>query len=72
MSRTLMTFVITYIMTRLFYGISGFEPIRAIPGLPGYLLDFGIWLLVYIFIFRALSVLGIGRARDRKNGSMQD
>jgi hypothetical protein len=72
MSRTLIVFVITYTITRLFYGISGFEPIRAIPGLPGYLLDLGIWLLVCLFVFRALSVLGIGKARDRKNGGVQD
>jgi len=72
MSRMLITFVITYVLTRLFYWISGFDPIRVFPKLPGYGLDLMIWLLVSCFIFWALSVLGIGKARDRKTGRLQD
>jgi hypothetical protein len=68
----MITFVITYFLTRLFYWISGFDPVRAVPKLPGYLLDLGIWLLVSYFAYRALSVLGIGKARGRKNGRPQD
>lgn len=72
MSRMLITFVITYVLTRLFYWISGFDPIRVFPKLPGYGLDLGIWLLVGYFIFWALSVLEIGKTRDRKTGRLQD
>jgi hypothetical protein len=67
----LITFVITYVLTRLFYAISGFDPLRIIPKWPSYLLDLGIWLLASYIIFRALSALGIGKARDRKTGSVQ-
>jgi len=63
MSRMLITFVIAYVLTRLFYGISGFDPLRIIPKWPGYLLDLGIWLVVSCVIFWALTVLGIGKAR---------
>jgi hypothetical protein len=72
MSRSLITFFFTYVLIHLFYGISGFDPLRAFPKLPGYLLDLGIWLPVYLFIFWALGVLGIGKARNRKTAGAQD
>ena len=68
MSRMMITFIITYLLTRLFYGISGFDPVRVIPKLPGYLIDLGIWILSCYLVFWALSTLGIGKARDRKSG----
>jgi len=72
MSRMLITAVVTYVLTRLFYWISGFDPLRVFPKLPGYLVDLGIWLLVSGFIFWALSASGIGRTRDRKTGRLPD
>jgi len=72
MSRTLITAFITYVLTRLFYGISGFDPHRVFPGLPGYMLDLGIWLLVSYFVFCVLRALGIGKTRDSKTGRLQD
>lgn len=68
MSRTLITFAIAYVITRLFYGLSGFDPLRIVPKWFGYLLDLGIWLLVYLVVNWALTVLGIGKVRDRKTG----
>lgn len=72
MSRMLITVVITYVLTRLFYWLSGFEPVRAFPGLIGYLLDLAIWILAAFSIFWSLSVLRIGKVKNRKTGMLQD
>lgn len=65
MSRTLITFFLTYVITRLSFWLSGFDPHRAIPNWPGYLLDLGIWLLVGVSVSWAIGVLGIGRKERR-------
>jgi hypothetical protein len=61
MSRTLITFAFAWLITRLFYLLSRFEPIRDIKGLPGYAVDLAIWLAVSMVIFWCLGVLGIGK-----------
>jgi hypothetical protein len=61
MSRNLITFFFTYVITRLFYGLSGFAPYRDLPTWHGYAVDLGIWLLVGYIIHGFLSVLGIGK-----------
>jgi hypothetical protein len=61
MSRTLITFAFAWLMTRLFYLLSRFEPIRDIKGLPGYAVDLAIWLAVSFLILWFLGVLRIGR-----------
>lgn len=68
MSRTLIPFFFAYVITRLFFGISGFNPIRDLPTIPGYLIDFGVWALVFCIIYWFLGVLGIGTS-PRKIGS---
>ena len=70
MSRTLITVFLTYVITRLFFWISGFNPIRDLSTVPGYLIDFGIWALVCYIIYRFLSVLGIGTS-SRKNSPIK-
>jgi len=71
MSRMLITVIIIYVLTRLFYGISGFDPHRIIPKWTGYLVDLGIWLLVGWGVYWALTVLGIGKVRDQMAGRPQ-
>jgi hypothetical protein len=61
MSRMLITFFFTYVITRLFFWLSGFDPHRDLSTVPGYLIDLGIWLLIGSIIHWFLSVLGIGR-----------
>jgi len=61
MSRTIITCFFSYVITRLFFWISGFNPIRDLPIVPGYLVDIGIWLLICCIIYWFLSILGIGR-----------
>ena len=72
MSRMLITVVITYVLTRLLYWISGLDPFRIISKWPGYALDLGIWLLVCWVVYRAFTVLGIGKVRNRMTGRLQD
>jgi hypothetical protein len=71
MSRTLITFFFTYVITRLFFGISGFNPIRDLPPVSGYLIDFGIWALVFCIVYWFLGVLRIGTS-SRKNGPIKE
>jgi hypothetical protein len=66
MSRNLIAFFFTYVITRLFYGLSGFVPTTALPKWPGYAVDLGIWLLVSTIVFWFLKVLGIGRTKGGK------
>jgi len=70
MSRTLITFFFAYVITRLFFGISGFNPISDLPTVPGYLIDLGIWALVFCIVYWFLGVLGIGTS-SRKNGPIK-
>jgi len=63
-NRGLITAIISYVVIRLFYGISGFDPVRSFPGIAGYALDFAVWVLVYGVVYTALGMLGIYR-RDR-------
>jgi hypothetical protein len=72
MSRSMIAFFITYVITRLFYWLSGFDPHRILPKMPGYLLDLGIWLLVGYTVVWVLGVLGIGMTRDSKTGKLQN
>lgn len=61
MSRNLIVFFIAWVITRLFYWMSGFSPIRDLPAVLGYSIDLGIWLLVSMISYWFLRVLGIGR-----------
>ena len=63
MSRTFLTVIFTWILTRFFYWASGFNPIRDLKSAPGYAADFGIWLAVCLVIYRFLGVLQVGKAR---------
>jgi hypothetical protein len=63
MSRNLIAFFWTYVITRLFYGLSGFVPTQALPKWPGYAVDLAIWLLVGLTISWFLKVLGIGKVK---------
>jgi len=66
MSRMLITFFFAYVIIHLFYGMSGFDPMRFSPKWLGYLIDLGIWMLVFIPILRALGALHIGKTKDEK------
>ena len=66
MNRTLITFPFAWLITRLFYFLSGFEPIRDIKGLPGYAADLAIWIAVSYGIFWCLGVLGIGKKPQKR------
>lgn len=70
MSRMLITVFLTYVFTRLAFWIFGFNPVRDLPSLAGYLVDFGIWMLACYLIYRFLSVLRIGRP-SRKRGQIK-
>lgn len=70
MSRTLITFFFTYVITRLFFWISRLNPIQDLPAVPGYLIDFGIWALVFCTIYWFLGVLRVGTS-SRKNGPIK-
>ena len=61
MPRSLITFAFAWLITHLFYRLSGFEPIRDIKGLIGYAVDLAIWLAVYFLILWFLGVLRIGK-----------
>ena len=65
MSRNLIAFFFTYVITRLFYGLSGFVPTTALPKWPGYAVDLSIWLLVGLTISWFLKVLGIGTVKQQ-------
>jgi len=54
----------------LFFGISRLNPIRDLPAVPGYLIDFGIWALVFFTIYWFLGVLTVGTL-SRKNGPIK-
>ena len=60
MSRTFLI-IFTWVITRLFYWMSGFNPMRDLPAVLGYSLDLGIWLLASYIIDWSLRALGIGR-----------
>lgn len=62
--RALATAIISYIVIRTFYGISGLDPVRSFPGIAGYALDFAVWVIVYVAVFAALGAWGPYR-RDR-------
>jgi hypothetical protein len=66
MPRTLITFFFTYILIHLFYGISGFDPMQFSPKWLGYLIDLGIWMLLFLAILRALGALHIGKTKNEK------
>jgi len=70
MFRSFISVILTYVITHLFFWISGFNPIRDLPRFPGPLIDFGIWMLVFLIIWWFLGVLGIG-ASSRKNGPIK-
>jgi hypothetical protein len=61
MSRNFIVFFIAWVITRLFYWLIGFNPIRDLPAVLGYPIDLGIWLLVSFISYWFLGVLGIGR-----------
>jgi hypothetical protein len=63
MSRGIIAAVGTFIITRLFYWLSGFDPYRDIGSPLKYLADLAIWLAVYFPVFWALGVLKIGREK---------
>jgi hypothetical protein len=64
--RTLITFFFAYVLIHLFYGISGFDPLQLSPRWLGYSVDFGIWMLFFFPIHRALGALHIGKTRNEK------
>lgn len=66
MPRTLITFFFAYVLIHLFYGISGFDPLQFSPKGLGYLIDFGIWMLFFFPIYRALGALHIGKVKNEK------
>ncbi len=61
MSRMFMTWLFTLIITRLLYWISGFNPFRDLKPLLGYPIDLGIWIVVGLFVYRALGIMGMGK-----------
>jgi hypothetical protein len=52
---------IAWIITRLFYLMSGFNPIQDFTGVLGYVIDLGIWMLVCSTTYWSLGVLRMGR-----------
>jgi hypothetical protein len=68
MPRNLITFVISYAVTRLLYWFFHFKPVEALPVPTGLLLDFAIWVSSFSLVYWLLSLLGIGRTGDRKSG----
>ena len=70
MFRSFITVILTYVITHLFFWISGFNPNRDLPSFPGTLIDLGIWLLVFLIIYWFLGVLGV-RAPTLKNGRIK-
>lgn len=61
MSRMLIACFIAWVITHLFYWMSGLNPIRDLTALLGYSIDLGIWLLVCYISYWSLGVLGIGK-----------
>jgi hypothetical protein len=52
---------IAWVVIRLFYLISGFNPVQNPAGVLGYLIDLGIWIPVCLLSFWSLGVLGMGK-----------
>ena len=65
MPRVLVASFIAWVVIRLFYLVSGFNPIQHLGGLLGYLIDLGIWMPVCLLSYWFLGVLGIGK-KDRE------
>jgi hypothetical protein len=61
LNRTLLACFFAWIITRLFYWMSGLNPIRDFAAVPGYSIDLGIWLALCGISYWLLSILGIGR-----------
>lgn len=61
MPRMLIACFIAWIITRLFYLISGFNPIQDLTGVLGYSIDLGIWMLVCSMTYWSLGALGVGK-----------
>ena len=61
MSRFMITFFCAWVITRLFYWLSRFNPTHDLAGVLGYAINLGIWLLVCFLSYWSLGVLGIGK-----------
>ncbi len=57
-SRIFVSFFMTWIITRFFYWVSGFDPIHDLKGFFGYLVDLGVWGAVW---FSVVGVLDLSR-----------
>jgi hypothetical protein len=72
MPRNLITFVISYAVTRLLYWFFHFKPVEALPVPTGLLLDFTIWVASFSLVYGILSRLGIGRVGGRNSRRQAD
>jgi hypothetical protein len=66
MSRTsqiFLSFFITWIITRLFYWLSGFDPIHNLNNAFGYLIDLGIWSVVWFSVVGIFEIFKIGKKK---------
>ena len=56
-SKALLAGLLTYFLVHAGYLVSGFHPIRNLPGALGWALDVGVWACVYLVVHGSLGRL---------------